>query len=49
MPGSGSSGAAGDSAQAPAARLQRAKEMRDQGLLTDAEFEQVKARILSDL
>jgi hypothetical protein len=36
-------------AQAPAARLQRAKEMRQQGLLTDAEFEQVKARILSEL
>jgi hypothetical protein len=49
VPGSGSAGAAGDSAQAPAARLQRAKEMREQGLLTDAEFEQVKARILSDL
>ena len=38
-----------DGAQTPAARLQRAKEMRQQGLLTDAEFEQVKARILSDL
>ena len=33
----------------PGARLQRAKEMRQQGLLTDAEFEQVKARILADL
>jgi hypothetical protein len=39
----------GDGAQAPAARLQRAKEMRAQGLLTDSEFEQVKARILADL
>jgi Short C-terminal domain/Bacterial PH domain len=41
--------AAADGAQVPAARLQRAKEMREQGLLTDAEFEQVKARILADL
>jgi hypothetical protein len=32
-----------------AGRLQRAKDMRQQGLLTDAEFEQVKARILSEL
>jgi hypothetical protein len=29
--------------------LQRAKEMLQQGLLTDAEFEQVKSRILADL
>ena len=28
---------------------QRAKEMAQQGLLTDAEFEQIKARILADL
>ncbi len=41
--------AAGDDAQTPAARLQRAKEMRQQGLLNDAEYEQVKARILADL
>jgi hypothetical protein len=41
--------AAADGAQAPAARLQRAREMLDQGLLTDAEFEQVKARILAEL
>jgi hypothetical protein len=40
---------AGEGAQTPAARLQRAKEMRQQGLLSDAEFEQVKARILADL
>lgn len=32
-----------------AGRLQRAREMLQQGLLTDAEFEQVKARILSEL
>jgi hypothetical protein len=31
------------------ARLQRAKEMRESGLLTDTEFEQVKAKILSEL
>jgi hypothetical protein len=40
---------AGDASQAPAARLQRAQQMREQGLLTDSEFEQVKARILADL
>ena len=47
--GAPAGGAAGDGGQAPAARLQRAKEMREQGLLTDSEFEQVKARILADL
>jgi hypothetical protein len=50
--GAGLSGAAPAGAPAdgtPTARLQRAKEMRAQGLLTDAEFEQVKARILADL
>jgi hypothetical protein len=41
--------AAGEGSQAPAGRLQRAKEMLQQGLLTDAEFEQIKARILSEL
>ncbi|MGN6392502.1 MAG: PH domain-containing protein [Gemmatimonadales bacterium] len=40
---------ADDGAQALAGRLQRAKEMLQQGLLTDSEFEQVKARILSEL
>jgi hypothetical protein len=45
----GTSSSAGEGAQTPAARLQRAKEMRQQGLLSDAEFEQVKARILADL
>lgn len=48
LAGPGSS-SAGDDAQTPAARLQRAKEMRQQGLLNDAEYEQVKARILADL
>jgi len=43
-------GSAGpDGAQTPTARLQRAREMLEQGLLTDAEFEQVKARILAEL
>jgi hypothetical protein len=40
---------AGDEPRSPQARLQRAKEMAQQGLLTDAEFEQIKARILADL
>jgi hypothetical protein len=35
--------------QSPAGRLQRAKDLRQQGLLTVAVFEQVKARILSEL
>jgi len=35
--------------QSPSARLQRAKEMLQSGLLTDAEFEQVKAKILNEL
>jgi hypothetical protein len=47
--GGGSGATAEDGAHAPAGRLQRAKEMLQQGLLTDAEFEQVKARILSEL
>jgi hypothetical protein len=38
-----------DASRSPTARLQRAKEMLEQGLLTDAEYEQVKARILGDL
>ena len=38
-----------DASRSPQARLQRAKEMLDQGLLTDAEYEQVKARILGEL
>jgi len=38
-----------DSDGSPTSRLQRAKEMLDSGLLTDAEFEQVKAKILAEL
>lgn len=33
----------------PAARLRRAKEMVDSGLITDAEFESIKARIVDGL
>lgn len=47
--GGGAAAAGAENANTPAARLQRAKEMLQQGLLTDAEFEQVKSRILSDL
>lgn len=43
-------GAAGGAASdAPAARLQRAKELLDQGLISDAEYEAVKAKVLADL
>jgi hypothetical protein len=35
--------------QSPSARLQRAKDMLQSGLLTDSEFEQVKAKILNEL
>jgi hypothetical protein len=38
-----------DDGRSPAARLQRAKEMRTAGLLNDAEFEQIKAKILTEL
>ncbi len=47
--GMGGGGAADDAARSPQGRLQRAKEMLEQGLLSDAEFEQVKARILGEL
>jgi len=42
-------GGGDEASRSPQARLQRAKEMLDQGLLTDAEYEQVKARILGEL
>jgi hypothetical protein len=45
VPGAGGE----DAARSPQARLQRAREMLDQELLTDAEYEQVKARILGEL
>jgi hypothetical protein len=47
MPGSMATGE--DAARSPQARLQRAREMLEDGLLTDAEYEQVKARILGEL
>jgi hypothetical protein len=47
MPGSVATGE--DAARSPQARLQRAREMLEDGLLTDAEYEQVKARILGEL
>jgi len=47
-PGGIAAAGAGE-AGTPEARLQRASSMRQQGLLTDAEFEQIKARILADL
>ena len=44
------SGGGGDSnGHSPTERLQRAKEMLSSGLLTDAEFEQIKAKILAEL
>ena len=43
------SNASDQGTQSLTARLQRAKEMLNTGLLTDAEFEQVKAKILSEL
>jgi hypothetical protein len=47
---SGTVGGGGeDAARSPQARLKRAKDMLDQGLLSDAEYEQVKARILGEL
>jgi hypothetical protein len=41
--------AAGASADQPAARLQRAKEMLDKGLISDSEYESLKAKIVSSL
>lgn len=43
------SGAADESDISPMARLQRAKDMLQTGLLNDAEFEQIKAKILAEL
>ncbi|MEP6494317.1 MAG: SHOCT domain-containing protein [bacterium] len=46
----GMSGASSnDDSRSPTARLQRAKEMLESGLLNDAEFEQIKAKILAEL
>jgi len=48
-PGGVATAPGGNGDQSLTLRLQRATEMRTQGLLTDAEFEQVKAKILSEL
>ena len=40
---------AGGEDHSPAARLERAREMLQKGLITDAEFEQIKAKIVADL
>jgi hypothetical protein len=41
--------AAADSEHSPTARLERARDMLQKGLITDAEFEQIKAKIVSEL
>jgi hypothetical protein len=41
--------APGDSDHSPSARLERAKDMLQKGLITDAEFEQIKAKIVAEL
>lgn len=46
---SGAMGSTDDSESSPMARLQRAKDMLTSGLLNDAEFEQIKAKILAEL
>lgn len=42
-------GAGDEGDSSPMARLQRAKDMLQNGLLNDAEFEQIKAKILAEL
>jgi hypothetical protein len=42
-------GAAGETDRTPAARLERARDMLQKGLITDAEFEQIKAKIVGEL
>jgi hypothetical protein len=39
----------GEADRSPSARLERAREMLQKGLITDAEFEQIKAKIVADL
>jgi hypothetical protein len=46
MPGAG---ATADSGESAVARLERAKEMRDKGLISDSEYEAIKARLVSSL
>jgi len=40
---------AGETDHSPTARLERAREMLQKGLITDAEFEQIKAKIVGEL
>ena len=47
--GQGVSGAAGDDAGDPVKKLERAKAMLTKGLITDAEYESLKARIVSSM
>ncbi len=42
-------GAAGEADRTPAARLERARDMLQKGLITDSEFEQIKAKIVAEL
>jgi hypothetical protein len=42
-------GTAGEADRTPAARLERARDMLQKGLITDAEFEQIKAKIVAEL
>jgi hypothetical protein len=48
MPGAGA-GVTGDSGESALARLERAKEMRDKGLINDSEYEAIKAKLVSSL
>ena len=48
LPGGASTGP-DEGARTPQARLQRARQMLSEGLLTDSEYEQVKARVLGEL
>jgi Short C-terminal domain len=41
--------AGGDAERSPSARLERARDMLQKGLITDAEFEQIKAKIVAEL
>jgi hypothetical protein len=49
MPMGGMGMGGGGDGMSPMERLQRAKDMRQSGLLNDAEFEQIKAKILAEL
>jgi hypothetical protein len=45
----GSGQGAGSPAEDPVAKLSKAKQMLDQGLISEAEYETVKAKILSSM